>query len=287
VLLPRPRADLIIFDGRVPCFVCLDCEETEGNDMENATYTSRLRYLDADDVDDSTVDYDGLDVYGRDGEKIGDVDGFIVDADARRVNYVVVDSGGWFTSRRLLLPIGHASLSADRKSLSADVTRDALRRLPEFDASRFKAFTDDELRAFERNTVLACCPDEPLEDVSVSTWYYDSRQHYTQPAWWGSTAYAPERLRPIGAAESSRIGPATTAAAPGAAGSAAAPARETRDRELVTAREGRDRERPGDQADRSPHHDGRAQPGDVLGIETGGERTAIGDTAEDEDKWRK
>jgi hypothetical protein len=31
---------------------------------------------------------------------------------------------------------------------------------------------------------------------------------------------------------------------------------------------------------------GRAQPGDVMGIETGGERTHIGDTAEDESKRR-
>jgi hypothetical protein len=59
----------------------------------------------------------------------------------------------------------------------------------------------------------------------------------------------------------------------------AAPVRDTHDRELVTAREGR-------RSDPSPHQDGRAQPGDVLGIETGGERTAIGDTAEDEHQRR-
>jgi hypothetical protein len=39
--------------------------------------------------------------------------------------------------------------------------------------------------------------------------------------------------------------------------------------------------------DVSPHYGGRAQPGDVLGIETGGETTEIGDTAEDEDKRRR
>ena len=106
--------------------------------MDTPAYAARLRYLDADDVDDAVVDYDGLDVYGTDGEKIGDVDGFIIDPDARRVNYVVVDSGGWFTSRRLLLPIGHASLSADRRALQADVTRETLRGLPEYDERRFR-----------------------------------------------------------------------------------------------------------------------------------------------------
>jgi hypothetical protein len=39
--------------------------------------------------------------------------------------------------------------------------------------------------------------------------------------------------------------------------------------------------------DTSPHFDGRAQPGDVLGVETGGERTYVGDTSEDENKRRR
>ena len=243
--------------------------------MNQATYASRLRYLDADDVDDAVVDYDGLDVYGPDGHKIGDVDGFIIDAEARRVNYVVIDSGGWFTSRRLLLPVGHATLGTDRKSLQTDVTRDALRRLPEYDPDRFREFTDDELRAFERNTVLACCPDEPLEDVSVTTWGYDSRRHYTQPEWWLNSRYAPERLRPL---HSTAHRP--DAASPLPAGTVAA--RERHDRELVTARERVDTD-----ADPSPHLEGRAQPGDVIGIETSGERTGIGDTAEDENERRR
>jgi hypothetical protein len=39
--------------------------------------------------------------------------------------------------------------------------------------------------------------------------------------------------------------------------------------------------------DVSPHFGGRAQPGDLLGIETGGETTEIGDTAEDENERRR
>ena len=250
--------------------------------MNQPTYASRLRYLDADDVDDSVVDYDGLDVYGPDGHKLGDIDGFIIDVEARRVNYVVVDSGGWFTSRRLLLPIGHATLGADRKSLQSDVSRDALRRLPEFEPDRFREFTDEELRAFERNTVAACCPDEPLEDVAVRTWSYDSRRHYTQPDWWQNVRYTPDRLRGVSPIISRReVGTVPTTAT-----TAAAPSSSLHDRELVTARE-RSTTAGSSDADPSPHLDGRAQPGDVLGIETGGERTGIGDTADDENKRRR
>jgi hypothetical protein len=46
-------------------------------------------------------------------------------------------------------------------------------------------------------------------------------------------------------------------------------------------------ETPADGDDVSPHYGRRAQPGDVLGLETGGETTGIGDTAEDEDERRR
>ena len=39
--------------------------------------------------------------------------------------------------------------------------------------------------------------------------------------------------------------------------------------------------------EKSPHYGGRAQPGDILGIETGGETTGIGDTSEDENERRR
>ena len=47
------------------------------------------------------------------------------------------------------------------------------------------------------------------------------------------------------------------------------------------------RESRRDAADPSPHFDGRAQPGDVLGLETGGESTHIGETADDENERRR
>ena len=48
-----------------------------------------------------------------------------------------------------------------------------------------------------------------------------------------------------------------------------------------------DTSRKPDGGDASPHLGGRAQPGDILGIETGGETTGLGDTDEDEDERRR
>jgi PRC-barrel domain len=246
--------------------------------MEHTTYASRLRFLDADDVNDAVVDYDGLDVRGPDGDRLGDVDGFIVDAQAGRVYYVVVDAGGWFSSKRMLLPIGHAALDANSGVLNVDVTRDALMRYPEFDEDRFRAFTDEDLRAFESRMVDACCPsDAETTDASVRSWAYDTRKHYAQPSWWRAS-YPAERLRPV---ES----PATRAMAshpPIIERSSVPVGGAVRvEHERVTAREGSQRD------DVSPHFEGRAQPGDVLGIETGGERTYVGETAQDEDERRR
>lgn len=236
------------------------------------TYASRLRYLDADAVDDSVLDFSRLEVRGHDDAKLGGIDGFIVDADSGRLYHLVVDSGGWFSSRRFLLPVGHATVDREAGAVRVDVQRGALERYPEFDPDRFRSFSDEDLRAFERRTYEACCPDDRVEQETTAAWPYETRRHFTQPAWWGTGVYRAERLRPIEA------GATPTG-----------PARERYERELVTARE-RDERRAGytRRADEdSPHFEGRAQPGDVLGVETGGERTSIGDTSEDENKRRR
>ena len=246
--------------------------------MEHANYASRLRYLSADEIDSSDINFKGLDVRGTDNSKLGDIDGFIVDADSGRVFYTVVDSGGWFTSRQFLLPVGHATIDRSQGVLRVDVGRDSLQRYPEFDHHRFETFSDEDLRSFERRMAPACCPDEPIEDVAVGSWHFDTRRHYRQPDWWSSSRTRHERFRPV----------ETTAAS-----SAAIPVREEHDRELVTARDRSERDArplrdddPG-REDVSPHLDRRAQPGDVLGLETGGERTYVGDTSDDENKRRR
>jgi hypothetical protein len=96
--------------------------------------------------------------------------------------------------------------------------------------------------------------DEPLEKA----W---SRPDFKYPEWWRPNAAQPQRMgdRPV-----------TSGA------DAARSARDTR-REDIRMKE----------TDPSPHYAGRAQPGDVLGVETGGERTHIGETAEDENERRR
>ena len=118
--------------------------------MDQPATTTRLRYLDAHDVDDAVVDYDGLEVRGEEGASLGRIEGFIVDAVSGRIEYFVVDSSGWLKSRRVLVPIQHATLSDDRSALSIDIPRSQLAQLPDFDPARFREFSGDDIRNYEQ-----------------------------------------------------------------------------------------------------------------------------------------
>lgn len=239
-----------------------------------------LRYVDASDLDDSTMDFDGMNVESRSGDKLGDVDGFVIDVTSARPLYVVVDAGGWFTSKYFLLPVGHVGLDASGDKMIADVTRDRVANYPGFDRDEFSKLSDDELNRMDEKMITACCPDEVIDRAAMGQ-RYDRWTHYRNPTWWDASYYRPDRV------DTSARTMASTGAA---ASSVTLPSRDDlrsdrdrereREREVVVAREGT-------ADDVSPHFGGRAQPGDVLGLETGGEQTHVGDTTEDENKRRQ
>ena len=275
--------------------------------MEHTSYASGLRYLDADDLDDSVVEFDDLDVVGTNDDRLGELDGFLVEHGAGTVRYLVVDSGGWFTSRRFLLPAEHVTIDREAKRARVEVSKGTLRDYPEFDEDRFGRFSDEEYHAYQRRLGAAWPTGRPGTNAAST----EGVAMYRQPDWWSSVAYTPDRLRPIESrAFTSRTG--ATVAAPGLRSldaddrhshgdvthsHAGGHEHHTHDeRELVTARERDEASRDHDSRhesgardrdDVSPHFGGRAQPGDILGIETGGETTGIGDSAEDENKRRR
>ena len=149
-----------------------------------------MRYVAADDLDDDALDFDGLEVDGVSGEKLGEVDGFVIDVNSGRPYYIVVDAGGWFRSKEFLLPIGHARLDSEREVLVADLTRDRVDRFPGFDKDEFHRLSEEDLDRFGATTAAACCDSEVL--VAGQPWY--ERSHYQQPEWWQNGYYRPERM---------------------------------------------------------------------------------------------
>ncbi len=255
--------------------------------------TPNLQYLDAGHVADDRIDFDGLDVRNAAGDKLGSVNGFIVQRDSNRPYYLVVDSGGWFTGRHYLVPIGHVRLDEGNRTLRVDIERDTIRGFPEVHIDRFDEITEDEARRIDERTLTALAPNEVAARMG-DTWDYDRWSHYRQPDWWraGPADLPPPPLTNRPLAED--YDPNIARTGPDVAGYT---------REHITARhdEGLAR-RPGrrdleerdtvpraDTAAGTPPEDvnDRAQPGDVLGIETAGETTSLGDTAHDEDKRRE
>jgi hypothetical protein len=230
-----------------------------------------LRYVDADDVENRSVEIDGMAVRNAEGEDLGKVEAFIVDASTARPYYVVVDSGGWFKSKHFLLPIGLAHLRPDQSAIVAEgLTRERIARFPGFERQAFEKLGQDDLKRFNDETCAVCsittvsyAADEPYGKA----W---ERAQYRTPDWWRAQPTLPDRMgeRAVTAGVRSDTPP----------GSRATPSTSRApDAERLVARD----------ADPSPHFAGRAQPGDILGVETGGERTHVGETAEDENERRK
>ena len=226
-----------------------------------------LRYVDAKDLDDTATRLRGLRVDSIGNEQLGKLEGFIIDGNTGRPYHVVVGSGGWLKHKHFLLPIGHVSLSSTSDRLIADIAKDRVERFPGFDKDEFKTMSEADLKRVDEPTIAVCCPD--VSAVEVAGW---EATHYAYPTWWQADYYRPDRAdRAAINVAGANLNSANPRATP--------PTTNERARERVMASERTD--------DNSPHFDGRAQPGDVLGVETGGERTYVGDTSEDENKRRK
>lgn len=245
---------------------------------------SGLRYVDASDLDGS-FNFNDLNVESYTEDKLGTVDGFIIDVNSARPYYVVVDAGGWFTSKYFLLPIGHVGLDVPGNKLIADIKKENVQRYPGFDRDEFEKLSSAELDRLDRQMVSACCPEESIDNDADFGRRYETWKHYQNATWWDSSFYRPDRADASMRTMSSVSGASTSAA------TAAAPIASHdsyREEHVMAHRD--DASRKNEDAhlgDVSPHLGGRAQPGDVLGLETGGEQTHVGETSDDENERRR
>jgi uncharacterized protein (TIGR02271 family) len=64
-------------------------------------------------IGDDYYDPTGKTAYGINEEKIGKIDGALVEDTTGRIRYLIVDAGGWFSSKEVLVPAGLARIVAD------------------------------------------------------------------------------------------------------------------------------------------------------------------------------
>lgn len=99
----------------------------------------------------------GKTAYGLGQEKIGTVQDALVDAAAGRVRYLIVDAGGWFTSKEVLVPAGLARIVGDEVYFDS-LTKEQVEAMEQYDRDYIYSYeeqtTKDRL-AFNADTVPA------------------------------------------------------------------------------------------------------------------------------------
>jgi hypothetical protein len=111
----------------------------------DSSVDARLSYLDAECVRGPFHTYRDFSVWNDEDGDLGQLDGIVVDAEARQVRYLVVAAGGTFSRRRYLLPFSPARIDADRHALCVDAHKTDLVRCSKFEPRAFHRFSDDDL----------------------------------------------------------------------------------------------------------------------------------------------
>jgi sporulation protein YlmC with PRC-barrel domain len=93
-------------------------------------YTTLRDYRFNKDIDDIR----GSSVYGPTDEKLGKIDDVIFDSDSGQLRYLVVDTGGWLSSRRFLVPPEHLHPSTTHENdFSVNMSKAQIERFPALD----------------------------------------------------------------------------------------------------------------------------------------------------------
>jgi ferritin-like metal-binding protein YciE len=169
-------------DHRLTAIAEQGINQAAGEDLtaRPTTYRSRLRYIAG--VDLPAFRFGSHRITNADGDDLGRIDGFIVDGESGRPVYHVVDSGGWFSGRRYVIPVAQLEPEATEAAFRTELTREQLRRYPEFSPSAFVAMDDEDAARYERRLLDAVLPyrhevrrgDRPR---------YDELPLYQPPGW--------------------------------------------------------------------------------------------------------
>jgi len=89
----------------------------------------------------------GHTAYGYGGDKVGTVRDALVEPDSGRIRYLLVDVGGWFSSKEVLVPVGHARVD-DQGVYFDNLTKDQVKEMSEYREG--EAYSSDSMDRDER-----------------------------------------------------------------------------------------------------------------------------------------
>jgi uncharacterized protein (TIGR02271 family) len=104
----------------------------------------RLRELEGFEIVEGDIDPRGWDLIGRDGEKIGKIDGLLASPSARRAYFAVVNTGGWLQNKLFAIPLSAISFDRYQKSARAPYLKKQFHGAPEYRESdrNFTSYSD-------------------------------------------------------------------------------------------------------------------------------------------------
>src|SRR5690242_9174551 len=81
-------------------------------------------------------DIRGANVYGRDDEKLGKIDDVIFDHSSGAIQFVVVDTGGWFSHKKFLVPPHRLHGSPEHADdFAVNLNKEQIESLPRYNES--------------------------------------------------------------------------------------------------------------------------------------------------------
>jgi ferritin-like metal-binding protein YciE len=105
----------------------------------------RLRYAALDEH----VSAAALDVRNDADDRLGTLDGLVVDASSGEPRYVVVNAAGLFSWRRSLFPVSLVRFDERAHVLRVPLDKDIAERYPSFDRDEFEAMPEDAVSGYE------------------------------------------------------------------------------------------------------------------------------------------
>jgi len=91
---------------------------------------------------DDAEDVRGAEVYGVNDEKLGKIDDVIFDHTSGDIRYAVVDTGGWLSSKKFLVPINRISPYGNHDDkFYAELDKERIQMLPEYSDDLLKSET--------------------------------------------------------------------------------------------------------------------------------------------------
>ena len=95
------------------------------------TDMARDNNINLSDSTSGIYDPSGKTAYGSDGTKVGTVTSAMVDPSGGRIRYLIVDTGGWFFSKEVLVPVGMARIEDDGVYFDS-LTKDQVKSMREY-----------------------------------------------------------------------------------------------------------------------------------------------------------